>query len=72
MPNVSTSFLEIFWGTSHLQPKRTSDMQGMITTSPKGGSTAGGAIGMPVISGGLVGIIVATLAFLGGMVTVLA
>lgn len=41
-------------------------------TSAKGGSSAGGAIGMPAASPGLVGAIVVTLAFLGGVARVAA
>jgi len=42
------------------------------TASAKGGSSAGGAIGMPSASSGLVGAIVVTLAFLGGVARVAA
>jgi len=42
------------------------------SSAAQGGSNKGGAIGMPAVTGGLVGVLAATVAFLGGVARVMA
>ena len=58
--------------TPSINPSAAASNTAASATSAKGGSSAGGAIGMPAASPGLVGAIVVTLAFLGGVARVAA
>jgi len=80
--NITQPYVE----SNYSQPSFSQYISGQVTTTGSGtgsggsasgsssaqGSSKGGTIGMPAISGGLVGTLVAGIAFLGGVARVLA
>jgi len=71
--------VDVFVRNSYIQGEITasgssgSSSSSSSPSSPaQGGSNRGGAIGMPAVTGGLVGVLAATVAFLGGVARVMA